>query len=131
MQENGTPLLIDWASVATADVETGEYIGTTHYASEEVLNALVDGDAPTPSARHDLESLVYSIYSMSREPTNYPPATLVEKNPMNPHNDGGFYKAVRTAWQQEAQTNDMLRILVEAARRCDYGTLRAEFGRKF
>ena len=42
-----------------------------------------------------------------------------------------FYGAVRTAWQQEAETNEMFRNLVQAAQNCDYSTLKAEFGRKF
>lgn len=127
--ENEMPLLIDWVSMATIGEEADDYVGTTHYASVEVLDSLIDGVAPTPSAKHDLESLVYSIYSLSREPTNYPQAIEIEKNPSRPLAD--FYAAVRTAWLQEAQTNEMLRILVEAAQNCEYSTLKTEFGRKY
>lgn len=123
------PVLIDWVSVATIGTETSEYVGTVHYAAEEVLNVLVDGDAPTPAASYDLESLVYSVYSLSREVTSLPLATKIEKYPRRPEAD--FYAAVRTAWQQEVQRNGMLQTLVESARRCDYDGLRAEFSVKF
>ena len=47
-------VLIDWASAAETQTATA-YVGTTHYAAEDVLLALENIEVPIPSPEHDLE----------------------------------------------------------------------------
>eukprot|EP00978_Attheya_sp_CCMP212_P007981 scaffold18569_cov42-Attheya_sp.AAC.2 len=61
------PLLFDWASAANIG-SSPEYVGTVHYAAYEVLEIIKDSRDPVLKAAHDLESLVYSIYDVSKEP---------------------------------------------------------------
>jgi hypothetical protein len=76
------PLLIDWASATTCGTPT-QYVGTIHYAANEVLTQLENLELPTPSPSHDLESLVYSIYDLSREGTNRPAALSLNEESFN------------------------------------------------
>eukprot|EP00522_Entomoneis_paludosa_P014970 CAMPEP_0172455620 /NCGR_PEP_ID=MMETSP1065-20121228/12160_1 /TAXON_ID=265537 /ORGANISM="Amphiprora paludosa, Strain CCMP125" /LENGTH=561 /DNA_ID=CAMNT_0013208087 /DNA_START=51 /DNA_END=1736 /DNA_ORIENTATION=- len=114
--------LIDFACASRMNEETA-FVGTTHYAPESVL-AVVENvcDKVTPTPAHDLESLVYTIYDLSRPPERRPQAVSVSE-PM-------VYlraRAIKAAWIQEAASSTPLLSLLNMARQNDYGGLKVAF----
>ena len=122
------PVLIDWASAAETQTATA-YVGTTHYAAQDALSKLENIEVPMPSPEHDLESLVYSIYDLSRPSTSPPLATSIQRNAFQQETD--YFAAVRTAWEEEArQKPNILPSLLRSARARDYSALKIAFESK-
>jgi hypothetical protein len=129
VQSDGLPVLIDWASAASTGTAT-TYVGTTHYAAQDVLTKLENLEPVAPSPEHDLESLVYSIYDLSRDATNRPTALSIQKEDFRLQTQ--FYAAIRTVWEEEAQQKpNLLPSLLHSARSCNYEELKLAFDSKF
>jgi hypothetical protein len=76
---------------------------------------------PTPV--HDLESLVYSIYDVSRSPESRPQALTVSDTVL-------FYTrctAIKEAWEQESKESLLLAELLGIARSGNYSALEEAF----
>lgn len=69
-------LLFDWASAAKTGNST-TFTGTVQYAASDVLDKLADFEHPDPVPSHDLESLVYAIWDVTRQPRARPEALFV------------------------------------------------------
>jgi len=123
------PVLIDWASAEKTQSSTS-YVGTIHYAAQDALSTLENIEVRIPSPEHDLESLVYSIYDLSRPSTNPPRAMTIQKDDFQVETD--YFASVRTAWKEEArQKPNLLPSLLRSARACDYSALKIAFESKF
>ena len=114
-------LLFDWASAAEARSSI-TFTGTVHYAASGVLDSLIEMENPVPTPAHDLESLVYAIWDVSRQPTA-PPAALSVNGSLNSANAGRYIKQVREAWRQDRDQNLALAELLVNARACNYEEL--------
>jgi hypothetical protein len=119
----GDVCLIDWASASPSNEEC-EFIGTLCYAPQSILEILEMVDEivrPTPV--HDLESLVYSIYDVSRPPERRPRALTVSDTVF-------FYTrctAIKEAWEQESKDSLHLAELLGFARSGNYTALEEAF----
>ena len=79
----------------------------------------------TPTPAHDLESLVYTIYDLSRPIEKRPEAVSIS--------EADFYLRVGTIkdkWIQEAASSTLLFDLLDLARRSNYDGLKAAFEKK-
>lgn len=114
-------LLFDWASAAEAG-SSGGFTGTVHYAASEVLDSLAERVAPVPAPAHDLESLVYAIWDLTRQATA-PPAAVSVDGSLNSANSQTYVTQVREAWRQDKEQNPALAELLVDARACNYEEL--------
>jgi len=114
-------LLFDWASAAEAGSSI-TFTGTVHYAASDVLDSLRKRVHPVPAPAHDLESLVYAIWDVTRQPTA-PPAALSVNGSLNSANADRYVTEVREAWRQDRDQNPALAELLVDARGCNYAEL--------
>ena len=114
-------ILFDWASAVQIGQEA-HFVGTVHYAAKEVLEALYREDIPVPAPEHDLESLVYSIYDLSRQVTSRPRALHISGS-VNSHTMQQYVTEVKVAWEIQISESVSLASLVANARNCRYGEL--------
>ena len=123
--EGRNACLIDFACASTAN-EATPFVGTTHYAPRSVLETLGNVEEnTTPTPAHDLESLVYTIYDLSRPIEKRPEAVSIS--------EADFYLRVGTIkdkWIEEAASSTLLFELLDLARRSDYDGLKAAFEKK-
>jgi hypothetical protein len=112
-------VLVDWASACKIEQENPTYVGTTHYAAEAVLSLLTEEKPITPKAIYDLESLVYLVFGLLRDPLMRSLSPLAI--------DGKQYDAIRHAWKEERAQNSTLAGWVDLARDCDYSALLRTF----
>ena len=118
----GDVCLIDWAS-ATPSKEECDFIGTLRYAPQSILESLAVYANVTPTPVHDLESLVYTMYDVSRPPKSRPLALIVSDTTC-------FYTrctAIKEAWEQEAKDSLHLAELLGFARSGNYTALEEAF----
>ena len=114
-------LLFDWASAA----ETGgsvTFTGTVHYAASDVLDSLIERVSPLPAPAHDLESLVYAIWDLTRQAST-PPAALSVNGSLNSATAAPYVTQVRDAWRHDRDQNPALAELLVDARGCNYAEL--------
>ncbi len=114
-------LLFDWASAAEAKSSI-TFTGTVRYAASDVLDSLIERENPVPAPAHDLESLVYAIWDVTRQPTA-PPAALSVNGSLNSANAHRYVTQVRDAWRQDREQNAGLAELLVLARECNYAEL--------
>jgi hypothetical protein len=114
-------ILFDWASASEIGCAT-PFVGTVHYAAKEVLEALINDDSQVPAPEHDLESLVYSIYDLSRQVTERPRAVHIVGS-VNSHTMKQYVTEVKSAWEKETSKSESLASLVADARHCRYEEL--------
>jgi len=114
-------LLFDWASAAEAGSKVA-FTGTVHYAASDVLDSLVEKQDPVSAPAHDLESLVYAIWDVTRQPTA-PPAALSVDGSLDSANADRYIRQVQDAWRLEAGQNPALVELLVDARGCHYAEL--------
>jgi hypothetical protein len=119
----GDVCLIDWAS-ASPSYDECEFSGTPHYAPQSILEILeMVQEIVKPTPVHDLESLVYSIYDVSRPPERRPRALTVS-------NTIFFYErctVIKEAWLQESKDSLHLAELLCIARSGNYSALEEAF----
>jgi hypothetical protein len=119
----GDVCLIDWASASPSNAEC-EYIGTLCYTPQSILESLeMAEEIVKPTPVHDLESLVYSIFDVSRPPESRPRALTVS-------NTVFFYArftAIKEAWEQESKDSPHLAELLGIARSGNYSALEEAF----
>jgi hypothetical protein len=108
---HGSPLLLDWASSARADILPDIFCGTTHFAPQDVLEALSTSAVPVPLAAHDLESLVYTMNELAQ--CDALGVFILGR---------GDFKEIAAWWQQHVD-NQGLRDLLTHARAADYDWL--------
>ena len=114
-------ILFDWASA----VETGtkaDSSGTVHYAASAVLDKLANRESPDPLPSHDLESLVYTMWDLSRQLTSLPTALSVNGS-LNDSNSEEYINGVKSAWAREKDQYPALAELLHHARSCSYTEL--------
>ena len=122
------PVLIDWTSAAERGTSV-PYVGTVHYASKDVLERLANLEPVIPDPVHDLESLVYTMYDLSRDLIDRPAPLSIEKASFAVESD--FLNAVANSWEKEAQKRaHVLPELLQLARASDYTRLKAAFDSK-
>lgn len=121
IDETTEVLLFDWASAAEARSSI-RFTGTVHYAASDVLESLIERENPVPAPAHDLESLVYAIWDVTRQPTA-PPAALSVNGSLNSANADRYVTQVREAWRQDKDRNPALGELLVDARACNYAEL--------
>ena len=114
-------LLFDWASAAEAGSSIA-FTGTVHYAAGDVLDSLVERVSPVPAPAHDLESLVYAIWDVTRQATS-PPAALSVRGSLNSATADRYVTEVRDAWKHDRDQNPALAELLVDARGCNYAEL--------
>ena len=114
-------LLFDWASAAEAGSSI-TFTGTVHYAASNVLDSLRERVSPVPAPAHDLESLVYAIWDVTRQPTALPAALSVNGS-LNSANADRYVTQVQEAWRQDRDQNPALAELLVDARGCNYAEL--------
>ena len=84
---------------------------------------------PIPDPVHDLESLVYTMYDLSRDLIDRPAPLSIEKASFTVESD--FFNAVANSWEKEAQKRaHVLPELLQLARASDYTRLKAAFDSK-
>jgi hypothetical protein len=119
----GDVCLIDWASASPSNEECA-FIGTLRYAPQSILECLeMYEEIVKPTPVHDLESLVYSIYDVSRSPESRPQALTVSDTVL-------FYTrctAIKEAWEQESKESLLLAELLGIARSGNYSALEEAF----
>jgi serine/threonine protein kinase len=111
----GDVCLIDWAS-ATPSNEECDFIGTLCYAPQRILESLAVFANVKPTPVHDLESLVYTMYDVSRPPESRPLALTISDLTC-------FYTRcimIKEAWEQEAKDSLHLAELLGFARSGNY-----------
>jgi hypothetical protein len=113
--------LIDWAAASELGVPVNSYTGTVHYAATAVLQALATDNMPTPTPEHDLESLVYTIFDVTRDATLRPELLTIDRSDLN---------GIISGWARECQQRPQLATLVTLCRAKDYGGLRDAFLRQ-
>eukprot|EP00978_Attheya_sp_CCMP212_P035922 scaffold159162_cov35-Attheya_sp.AAC.1 len=114
LDEYTEPLLFDWASAANIG-SSPEYVGTVHYAAYEVLEFIKDSRDPVLKAAHDLESLVYSIYDVSKEPATRPHVLAVQGSLQL---DARAYATeVQLGWAEENMKVSMAELIGYALRK--------------
>jgi hypothetical protein len=107
--------LIDWhCAVKAASVPT-TYCGTIHYAAARVLHSLGEGKTPEALPEDDLESLVYSLFHLTRRKDELVPPLSC---------DSSAYKEIGEKWQAEIDTHPALKDMVLAARANEYDKLK-------
>jgi hypothetical protein len=114
-------ILFNWASAAQIG-QASQFVGTVHYAAKEVLEALFRDDISVPAPEHDLESLVYSIFDLSRQVTDRPSATHIVGS-VNSHTMKQYVTEVHLAWEIQTSKSESLTSLVAYARNCRYEEL--------
>mmetsp|Transcript_9736 Transcript_9736/g.26985 ORF Transcript_9736/g.26985 Transcript_9736/m.26985 type:complete len:614 (-) Transcript_9736:524-2365(-) len=115
---NTSVLLFDWASAAETGISTA-FTGTVHYAASDVLDKLATGESPDPSPSHDLESLVYAIWDLTRQPAA-PPEALSVHGSLNSSNADEYVRGVQNAWRRERDEKPALAELLDDAKKCNY-----------
>jgi hypothetical protein len=121
-------ILFDWASAVEIG-QVADFVGTVQYAAKEVLEALYNDDIQVPAPEHDLESLVYSIYDLSRQVTNRPSAVHIVGS-VNSHTMKQYVTEVKLAWEMQTSESRPLASLVADARHCRYEKLIKEMYKK-
>jgi hypothetical protein len=111
LDETTEPLLFDWASAADTG-SSPQYVGTVHYAASEVLEKIKNSEDPVLKPAHDLESLVYSLYDVSKEPATRPSVLAVQGalglNPLP------YAAAVQQGWADESKKSSLAELLIFA-----------------
>lgn len=116
VDSSGTAQLIDWgaAYMASSDVAVAQgLIGTFRYASDEVLEAAIEGTAREPKAADDLESLVRTVLAINTATIRMELAQLVQ----------GDFAAARDFWRSKRAGNHYHEVYFKAASVCDYDAL--------
>lgn len=111
-------LLIDWASAVPPGAKPLAFCGTTHYAAGAVLEQLLRGKVPIPEPSHDLESLVYTIFDLTRVCVERPDLLIIPTSNISD---------IMKRWQEECRSRSGLYKLVLLARECKYQQLREAF----
>jgi hypothetical protein len=88
--------------------------GTTHYAAAEVLRQLQQTLVPIPRPEHDLESLVYTIFDLTREILKRPDVLTIDKTAIGD---------IIASWEKESERRSRLKTLLQLARECKYKEL--------
>ena len=115
-------ILFDWASAAETGTKA-DFSGTVvHYAASAVLGKLANRESPDPLPSHDLESLVYTMWDLSRQLTSLPTALSVNGS-LNDSNSEEYINGVKSAWAREKDQYPALAELLHHARSCSYTEL--------
>lgn len=116
----GKAYLIDWgfATIHTFDASPPAFEGTFRYASEEVLNAAIDGRPYRPLPKDDLESFVKTVVAV-----NSGGFRLWRKLSMIPNGD---FSGARDTWEWEKTHTftDSFFLMLTAAATQDYNVLK-------
>ena len=105
---------MDWGSAHPIGVQRFLYSGTTNLASVSILRHLANQEPTTPTAADDLESLVYSLYTLLGS------HCVRKANGVDKHQ----YALIADAWEEEIVHNQFLAKLVSLARNTRYDDLR-------
>ena len=116
VDSSGGARLIDWgaAYMTNAGVVSKGFTGTFRYASDAVLEAVIEGSAREPKPADDLESLVRAVLAVN---------TVTIGNELAQLDQGDFIGA-RDFWRRKRVSNDRYEVFFEAAGRCDYDVLK-------
>ena len=112
IDSRGVARAIDWgcAAFTAKGVAAPGITGTFRYASDEVLEAAINGSARTPEPRDDLESLVRTVLAVNTVTIREELADLAQ----------GDLQGARDYWQELRVANSTYDEYFEAAARCDY-----------
>ena len=121
-------LLFDWASGAEVGSSV-QFVGTVHYAAMNVLTGLIEKEDVVPDPAHDLESLVYSIWDITR-PASVIPDALCIQGSLNSPDAHDYLTNVMNAWRKDATKNPALAELLSSARACNYEALKTQMAMK-
>ncbi len=108
---------MDWGSAHPIGRPRFQYSGTTNLASVSILRHLANQEPTTPTAADDLESLVYSVYTLLGS------HCVTKANGLEKHQ----YALIADAWEEETEQNQFLAELVSLARNTRYDDLRHIF----
>ncbi len=82
----------------------------------EVLQQLQQMVVPAPKPDHDLESLVYTIFDLTRELLKRTDVLTIDKTAIS---------NIIASWKMEAERRSRLKMLLQLARECKYKELQA------